>query len=257
LRKKRVSKIKGLAWVLLAVGCGVLFAVGLSPLAHLVPWSLESKLGTAVRLASPSKECRANAEVDKDLHRVVSRLYPIEPGDAAFPIEVTLMDNPVENAYAGLGGRISVNSGLVKKAGSPEELAGVLAHEIEHVRHRHIMERMLVNLFTAEGINLVLGGGSTPAKLSKFILNLDFTRSQEAQADSDGLRRLQTAHVDNQGFRRFFERMEKEGAGSAFLSDHPSNAERMEMVDRFKNVDPRPILTPEEWTTLQNGLCGK
>jgi predicted Zn-dependent protease len=165
------------------------------------------------------------------------------------------VDDPVVNAYATLGGKININSGLIKSAETPEELAGVLAHEIEHVRHRHILERVLVNLFTAEGMNLILGGGSSPAKWAKYFLNMDFTRAQETQADEGGLRRLQMAHVDNHGFKEFFARMGKEESTSVFLSDHPSNRDRMEMVDQFKNEDIRPILTQQEWDVIKNHCC--
>jgi predicted Zn-dependent protease len=81
---------------------------------------------------------------------------------------------------------------------------------------------------------------------------MDFTRTQEAQADEDGLRRLQKAHVDNQGFKCFFERMGKEGSASVFFSDHPSGQARMEMIDRFKNQKAQPIMTQAEWEVLKN-----
>jgi len=83
-------------------------------------------------------------------------------------------------------------------------------------------------------------------------MDMGFSRSQEAQADEDGLARLQKAHVDNQGFRRFFERMAKSGSAPVFLSDHPSNQSRMEMVDRFVNQDVAPIMTRDDWKILKN-----
>ncbi|MGH7739181.1 MAG: M48 family metallopeptidase [bacterium] len=239
-------------WLLLTCAIGGLFATGLSPLAHAIPWSWEKKLGAVIQ--PEHKAYPGSPQARALLQRLVGRLYPLEPGDKNFSIEVRVVKNPVVNAYAGLGGKITIDSGLLKQAQSPEELAGVLAHEIEHVRHRHILQKFLEQLFTVESLQWMLGGGWT-TNLAKYFLNIDFTRSQEAQADEDGLKRLQKAHINNRGFRQFFERMELKNPSSAFLSDHPSNRARIEMVERFKNVDVRPIMTPAEWAVLKN-YCG-
>ncbi len=254
--KDHASKFKGLIWLAAACACGIFFAVGIAPLAHVIPWSWEKRLGNAVQLDLNGKDCRYNSQAEALLQRLVSRLYPIDPGDKDFSIEVKMVKSPVVNAYASLGGKIMLNSGLVSKAESPEEIAGVLAHEIEHVHHRHIMEGALVHLFTAEGINVIFGSGTSASSFAKYFLNMDFTRSQETQADEEGLRRLQKAHVDNQGFRRFFERMEKEESSSVFLSDHPSSRSRAEMTEKFKNQDPQPIMTEAEWKVLKS-YCGE
>lgn len=251
MSKDRASKTKGLLWVGAACALGIFLAVGVSPLAHLIPWSWEKKLANSMDMGFGTPKRPSHAQAEALLQRLVARLYPIEPGDKGFPIEVRVVKDSVVNAYAGLGGRITLNDGLLKQAESPEELAGVLAHEIEHVRHRHIMEGALVRLFTSEGIHLIFGGGSGAGRLTQFFVHADYTKRQESQADEDGLKRLQKAHVDNRGFKRFFERMESSEHGSVFLSDHPSNRERIERADGFKNEDTRPIMTAEEWSVLK------
>lgn len=254
MERDHAPKWKGLIWLLLACAFGGLFAMGLSPFAHAIPWSWEKKLGHAIQ--PEGKPYPGSPQARALLQRLVGRLYPLEPGDRNFSIEVQVVKNPVINAYAGLGGRITIDSGLLKQAQSPEELAGVLAHEIEHVRHRHILEKFLERLFTVESLQWILGGGWT-ANLAKYFLNMDFTRSQEVQADEGGLKRLQMAHIDNRGFRRFFERMEIKNPSSAFLSDHPSNQARIEMAEQFKNINVRPIMTPAEWVILKNYCEGR
>ncbi len=254
MKKDKASKLKGLIWVISACIIGVFFAVGLAPLAHAIPWSLEKKMGSMI--SAPKTECRYSSQADALLKRLVKRLYPIYPDDDHFSIEVHVADNPDINAYATLGGMITLNSGLLNKAQSPEEIAGVLAHEIEHVHSRHIMEGALVHLFTSEGVYMIFGKTST-AGFARYLLNMSFTRDQEAQADEGGLRRLQAARVDNQGFKSFFERMEKKGSATTFLSDHPSNKSRMEMTDQYKVKDPQPIMTKDEWEVLRNYCGGK
>lgn len=255
MSEDHASRLKGLGWVVLACLVGMAIAVGLSPLAHVVPWSWETKLGSLLDTGFAQRECRYRAQPDALLRRVVQRLYPVEDGDRNFSIQVRVATDPAINAYATLGGKIAVNSGLLHKAESPEELAGVLAHEIEHVRHRHIMERTLVHLLTAEGFQLIFGGHSSAGDWVRYFLGMDFTKAQERQADEDGLRRLQQAHIDNRGFREFFARMEKADSSLAFLSDHPSNRERLELTQRFANLDVTPIMTAEEWKELKN-YCG-
>ncbi len=245
------AKTKGLIWLIAAIGLGVAFALGLSPLAHVIPWSWEKRLSYALDFGSSRQECRYSPQAHELLQRVVKRIYPLDSEDSAFSIDLQIVKNPVVNAYAVLGGKISINSGLLKQAESPEEVAGVLAHEIGHVQHRHIMEGTIARVLTAEGINIIFGGHSTAADWTQFFLNMNFTRSQEALADEEGLRRLQKAHVDNQAFKRFFERMEKLGSMPAFLSDHPSNHLRSEMIAKFDNQGITPIMTQDEWTILR------
>ena len=254
MKKDRANKLKGLIWAVTACVIGVFFAVGLSPLAHAIPWGWEKKLGSAISL--PKAECRYNSRADALLQLLVKRLYPVYPDDDRFSIDVRVAQDPVVNAYATLGGKIFINSGLLKEAQSPEEVAGVIAHEIEHVHSRHIMEGALVHVFTSEGISVIFGKAPT-AGFARYLLNMNFTRDQETQADEGGLRRLQAACVDNQGFKKFFERMEKEGSAPSFLSDHPDNKSRMEMTDNFKVKNPEPIMTKEEWEILRNYCGGK
>jgi len=252
----QASKIKGLAWLAGACAVGAVFAFGLSPLAHIIPWSWEKKMGAALAFDLPQQECRANAQAEALLKRLVMRLYPVQPGDTAFSIEVEVVPNPAVNAYASLGGRIFINSGLMKQAQSPEEVAGVLAHEITHVEHRHILEGALAHTLTSEGIKALFGEGSSAAEWSDYFLKMDFTRGQEAQADEGGLKRLQKAHIDNQGFKHFFERMETSGAAADFLSDHPSNGARIEMVENFANQNVTPLMSHDEWKILKS-YCGE
>lgn len=249
------SKSKGLAWVLAAFLFGAFCALGLTPLAHIIPWRWEKKLAAVVDGGHSQSECRYDPRAQPLLQKIVARLYPIYPDDATFSIDVQIVRDPVVNAFAGLGGKISINSGLLEQAESADELAGILAHEIEHVRRRHIMEGALAHLFTAEGIHIIFGQASSASEWSAYFLNMDFSRAQETQADEGGLQRLHDAYIDNHGFRHFFERMEKAQSVPMFISDHPSNHQRFAMAEKFDNRDVRAILTSEEWFMLKND-CG-
>jgi predicted Zn-dependent protease len=85
---------------------------------------------------------------------------------------------------------------------------------------------------------------------------MNFTKSQEAQADKSALHRLQKAHVDNSGFKDFFDRMQKADSAFSFISDHPADSDRVEMARQFPNKDVTPILTQAEWNVLK-AHCSK
>ena len=244
------SKRKGLLWALGALALGALLAYGLTPFAHAIPRSWEKKLGHAVELDLGAKSCHPSPQESALLKRLVARIYPLSPEEEAEPLEVQVVKDKVVNAYAGLGGKITLNSGLLAKAQSAEEVAGVLAHEIEHVRHRHVMEGALVQLVSWQGIRLIFGGAPS-AELLQALLRMDFTKAQEAQADKAGLERLQKARVDTKGLGEFFERMKKDQPGLRFLSDHPDDDDRIKMVEEHPTTAAKAIMSPAEWKMMR------
>jgi beta-barrel assembly-enhancing protease len=244
-------KAKGLLWVVAALMAAAIFTVGLPGLVRAVPWGLETALGRALGLKPATPSCSGYAERQALLDRVVGRLFPLMPDDRRITIHVEIVDAAVVNAYATLGGNIYVNSGLIEKAGSAEEVAAVLAHEIEHVERRHILQNVIVRLFTSAGLLYITSGHD--AGLIPHLLAISFTRTQESEADEGGLRRLQLAHIDNRGFTDFFSRTATEPLGARFLSDHPGNRERVATAERFENQDPRPVMTPAEWAGFKAG----
>ena len=248
------SKLKGLAWLIIACLLGIVLAAGLAPLAHIIPWQWEKKLASVVGSNSAQQEClNASPKTQALFQQLVNRIYPLSPEDEFFSIHVHIIRNPLINAYAELGGRITVTSELLEQSQSPEELAGVLSHEIEHVHHRHILEGLIVHLFTVEGLKMIFSGeGASAADWTHYFLTMGFSRTQEAQADEDVLRRLQKAHVDNHGFKDFFQRMKKEDSSLSFVSDHPSTDTRIEMVSRFTNKEAKPIMTQKEWLIIKD-----
>jgi predicted Zn-dependent protease len=175
----------------------------------------------------------------------VTRIYPLLSDDGNFTIDVQVARNPEPNAFATLGGKIFINEGLIAEATSSDEVAGVLAHEIEHVHRRHLLEGALVRLISSS-----LGASGW----SDYFVKLGFSRTQEAEADHGALLRLQAAKINNSGLKNFFERMSHESNVPAFVTDHPANRERSEMISRFQNLDTTPALSAEDWESLKQ-IC--
>lgn len=247
-----MSKRKGLAWVGVAVGIAVAAAVGLPGLAKRLPWSVERRLGSMGDEPQAADICGSSPPAQAALKHLVERIYPIVPGDSAVPVSITVIRGDTVNAYAALGGRIYVFDGLLQQAESPEELAGVLAHEIEHVRGRHIIQGLVVSLVTWGGLKLIFQTGDEG--MTRLLLSMGFSRAQEAEADEGGLERLRTAGVDAAGFLKFFERARESGSAPAILSSHPADADRAARAARFTGYPTRPVLTPDAWSALQ-GIC--
>lgn len=234
------QQAKGLVWLLLTIGLAVGAAAGLPRLARKVPWSVERVLARLLPVPQP-RACEGGAEARAALDALVRRLYPLDAEDAALPLGVSVVASKEVNAFAGLNGRVSLNDGLLAAAESPEEAAGVLAHELEHVRRRHVIEGLVSRL-------VAFGGG--PARI---LARLSFGRKQEREADEGGLERLRRARVSTEGYERFFTRDE----GSllpALLSDHPASADRAELVRRYRGGPSEPVLSAAQWRALR-AIC--
>lgn len=252
-----MSKARGLVWALAAAAAGAGAAFGLPAAARHVPWSVERWLGAALGPPQLDAPCtgRGRPGPAARFDTLLKRIYPLDAEDARLPIAVEVIPGKTVNAFAALGGRIYVYDGLLQQARSPEELAGVLAHEIAHVRSRHVMQGMAVNLFTLAGLQvLVPGSHPVGAQLAYLFLTLKFTRTQEAQADALGLQRLRQARVDAAGFADFFARAGKMPAPPDFLSNHPPSSERAELAAHARGYPTEPILAAAQWEELRS-IC--
>ncbi len=174
------------------------------------------------------------------------------------------------NAFATPGGVIAVHSALFLLADSEAELAGVLAHEVAHVTQRHIARSVesaqkieLPLLLAMLGVALAGGGGDAiqaavvgSQGLAQQLM-INFTRSNEQEADRVGIRTLSRAGYDPEGMIRFFEKMARisrnYGNGiPEFLRTHPVGTSRIaEAKQRARTMKPRVLKTqPEDYFLL-------
>ena len=252
-----MKKAKGLLWVLGAAALATLFAIGLPRLAKHLPWQTERWLGDAVGAPAASLRCSSGESGAPAVafDRLVRRLYPLYPDDALLPISFDVLHGRVVNAFATLGGHIHVIDGLIQKARSPEELAGVLAHEIEHVRNRHIAQGVVADLLTLGALDVAVPEHDMEGSRAAYLLlHLKFSRQQEEEADEKGLARLKAAHVDSSGFEQFFSRAEASGEPIPLLSSHPGSESRAALAVKFRGYPVEPVLEPAEWHALR-AIC--
>ena len=171
-----------------------------------------------------------------------------------------VIDDRQVNAFALPGGHVVVFTGLLREAGSPDELAGVLAHEIQHVVLRHSVHGLIRSLGWSATLQILFGGtgplsgiGAAASQLG----NLKFGRDQETAADVEGLKLLQRAKIDPKGMVAFFEQLASKENGIALLSTHPMSADR---ADRLRTDIERAGAWPTEplpvsWSDVQAALA--
>lgn len=183
--------------------------------------------------------------------------------NSPYQFTVTIVRSPAVNAFALPGGSVVVFTGLVKEAKSPEEVAGVLGHELNHVLQRHGMERIVKTLGVMAVAAIVLGDQQgligLARKLGVEIITLKYNRDQETEADLTGLRLLHKARVDPAGMIAFFERLaqsERETQRVELLSTHPMSARRAEQLKAELKALPKflPELFTFDWEAVQASL---
>jgi Zn-dependent protease with chaperone function len=140
-------------------------------------------------------------------------------------------NDPAVNAFAMPGGIIVVHTGLIASTRRPEELAGVLAHEVQHVEQRHSLKALVKNL-GLRGLWMMVTGDISGGTIGQAALELtrsSFSRAAEEQADTAGFDGLVAAGIDPRGMADFFAVMANlEGSATLppFLSTHPASRDR-------------------------------
>ncbi len=235
----------------------VFFALGIPFFVRQIPWSFEEKLADRIGLPDGLNPCLPpDSEAQKILNAAVQRIYPIYQEEKNLPpITVQIIKNSQVNAFAMLGRKIYVFQGLLDKAQMPEELVGVLAHELEHIRHRHVLEMIISRLILSGSFMVFVGDSDVSTKTINSLFDLKFSRLKEKQADEDGLKRLEMAKVSSKGMRDFFTRLQKDFSAPAILSDHPSFGDRLESIKSNTAYESLPIMDYHDWQKLKTA-CG-
>ncbi|MCX7411053.1 MAG: M48 family metallopeptidase [Planctomycetales bacterium] len=203
-----------------------------------VPVSVDTKIG---KLALESLELEGTRVTDKvvvdAVQEMVSRLEP-HSELKGLTFEVRVMDSPEVNAFCLPGGKMVVYTGLLKKAKTAEQVAGVLSHEMAHAIKRHGLQRITESLGIVVAIELMIGdvGGlvAIGVELGKSAALTSYSRELETEADIVGVQLLHAAAIDPLELAGFFEMLKDEGddlpAAMRWLSTHPEHEARIATV---------------------------
>ncbi|MCM2255562.1 MAG: M48 family metallopeptidase [Vicinamibacteria bacterium] len=230
-----------------------------------LPTSVDARLGqlTAEQVKATGKLVETGPAVDA-VKAIGDRLLahaPAHPHEFRFAV----MEDPSLNAFAAPGGFVVVHTGLIAAADGPEEVAGVLGHEIAHVLRRHSLRQMAFELGLTALVQLAVGSADGAVAIltgtAQQLSGLSFSRDQESEADRLGLDLLQAARLPGEGLPRFFDRLAKEGGNAvpAFLSSHPQSDERREALAAELArrgewaTDPLAL----EWSAVRDSVAAK
>jgi predicted Zn-dependent protease len=158
------------------------------------------------------------------------------------------------NAFALPGGIVVVNAGLINKVQHPDELAAVLAHEIQHVEQRHALQSALSSLGWAAALMVVLGDVNVAtAAIAHQLGNLYFSRDKESEADSNGYRLLASKHIKPDGMLTLLQTLKKQPRSDMpeWLSSHPDIDARIAAIQQMIKKEPCPTCQPVELDLAQ------
>lgn len=142
------------------------------------------------------------------------------------------------NAFATMGGFVYVHSGLLKAAENEAQVAGVLAHEMAHITHKHALQSMADQAVYGGWVNGVGGlGGMVIGLGSKVLFQLPGSRAFEFEADSSGFETLRRSGYPAAQMVMFFQNVlakndPNDGRRRDWLSTHPDTSRRVDALER-------------------------
>ena len=274
---QRQQRIRVIGWSVAATASLVLVAwFGVPAIAArltpLLPPAAERKLGDAVnmqvrgmldtRKAGASFDCgtapseaAGRAALDKMLRRLETA------AGLALPLRASVVRRDEANAVALPGGQVYVFRGLIAKADTADEVAGVIAHEIGHVAHRDGTKAVLQGAGLSFLFGMLLGdfvGGGAVVFAAKTVLQSSYSREAETQADAYGADLMNKAGGDAHALATMLDKIG--GAtepGMTILLDHPETKARVAVINKLAATRPSTsFLDAGEWAALKTICAG-
>ncbi len=254
--KKRRLAIIG---TVLAVAMGAFFlSIPLlsGVLARFVPNGVTDRIGSELiesvgEKASFCTDEKGLAALD-DLVQKLARA-----ADHDVPFRVYVVKDDVLNAFAAPGGYVVIYDEIITNAADPNELAGVLAHEMSHELADHPNKGVVQALGYGVFSLLLPGGGDMGAELGRTVVDSKFSRDDELEADRKGVELLNAAGIDSRGLARFFDTMAAKGGNVPgaleFISSHPTGEHRQTALKELEK-EGAPALDAAQWDALR-GVC--
>lgn len=242
---------------------GYILPVFIDGIAHIAPVAWEESLGRSVVAYIAPKENRCQDEIYTEVFdEIVARLTA--PTNLPYTFRVYVVKNAHVNAFALPGGYMAITTGFLKRVKSAEQIAGIIAHEMQHVVQRHGTRAVLREMSTRTLIAAISGGGEG----LDYVLDgaalagaLRFSRDHESSADIEGMKMILDAKIDPKGMVEAFEiLLEITGDmpdGLVYASTHPLTKNRIHSLSPYLDslqVDPIPIVSDSTWARFAQAI---
>jgi Zn-dependent protease with chaperone function len=243
-------------------------------LAPLIPLSVEQRLGVAVdsqvrsmldkgRSSDRPFEC-GTTDAEKPgrtaMDLLLNRLQTA--AQLPIPLKAATVRRSEANAIALPGGHVYIFEGLIRQARDPDELAGVIAHEIGHVAHRDGTRSLL----QAAGLSFLFGmllgdftGGGLVVIAARTVVETAYSREAESDADQYAVTLMGKAGGNPRALGELLARIASPNESTAAaLRNHPQTKDRIAAMNAAASALPkseRPLLSAPEWNALKR-ICG-
>jgi Zn-dependent protease with chaperone function len=211
-------------------------------LSKLIPVAVEKKLGDKIFKSKDGDEFKKVINAEQKMRELLKKLNSYD--EKKFTVHISSKKDM--NAYATIGGHLFINRGLIEQLEKPEDLLGVIGHEMIHVEKRHVIQ----SIFQGAGLFLliqtflgdVMGVAAVLADNASSILQLSYSRELEKEADLLAVRILLDSQINPAGLASALKIIEaenskaiKEMAGGEtmnkilnqnFLRSHPQTEQR-------------------------------
>lgn len=225
--------------------------------AEQIPVSTEEKLGE-----SALEQIRAEGDIIESgaAYNAVKDIGGKLTQGSRYKYQWLIKEDKTVNAFALPGGIIVVHSALIDKADNADELAAVLAHEVQHVEQRHSMKHMINSVGWAALLTVVLGDVSAAtAVIVHQVGTMYFSRDLEDEADRLGYAALVRAKIEPKGMVSFFQKLADEHKGKeapGWISSHPETNERIKIIQALIKDKPCSDCKPLalDWQPVQSSI---
>ncbi|HPI39692.1 MAG TPA: M48 family metallopeptidase [Pseudobdellovibrionaceae bacterium] len=244
-RDRKKSSRSALIWATSIISVLTLLIVFRGPifgsLGSAIPFSWEKNI--ADQVLNPKITTEQQTLVKK-LDHLIKKLK-VDP-EWTDQLTFHISSNTEPNAYATLGGHVFVNKGLITELKSSEQLIGVIAHEMAHVHRRHVVRSLSQALGVFSVFQLLIGDISGLAAIlidqGGPLLNLQYSRELEEQADSDALMQMIESQIDPIGLSQSLQiirdqqqRLISQSPGSEALNQ----LQKIEILNSHPDIEKR------------------
>jgi Zn-dependent protease with chaperone function len=237
--------------------------------ATLIPVSVEKKIGDKIFKTEQADEFKSVAEAEKKLQALLVHIKDYD--ENKFTVHIS--SKKELNAYATIGGHLFINKGLIDDLKTPEELLGVIGHEMIHAEKRHVIK----SLFQGAGLFLLIqtllgdvtGLAAVLADNSGSLLQLSYSRDLESEADLLAVKMMLDSQINPTGLKSALEIIEanykkimSEMAGGGaidkimnqnFLRSHPQTEQRcLDIQNQIDELRKTPKYEHVEYINLES-----